>query len=64
MTGMDENGKKPAKTGKTGSREARLAAALRENLRRRKAQERGRGTRLEPEHGQSPLESPQGDENH
>jgi hypothetical protein len=27
---------------KTGNREGRLAAALRENLRRRKAQERGR----------------------
>jgi hypothetical protein len=34
--------KKPAKQAKTGSREARLAAALRENLRRRKAQERER----------------------
>jgi hypothetical protein len=28
---------------KSGSRDARLAAALRENLRRRKAQERARG---------------------
>jgi hypothetical protein len=34
--------KKPAKQGKSGAREARLAAALRENLRRRKAQERAR----------------------
>jgi hypothetical protein len=34
--------KKPAKQAKTASREARLAAALRENLRRRKAQERER----------------------
>ena len=34
--------KKPAKQAKTGSREARLAAALRENLRRRKAQEKAR----------------------
>jgi hypothetical protein len=33
---------KPAKQAKTGSREARLAAALRENLRRRKAQEKAR----------------------
>jgi hypothetical protein len=39
---------------KTGGREARLAAALRANLRRRKAQERGRdagegcGTRTKP----------------
>jgi len=33
----------PAK--KSGGRDQRLAAALRENLRRRKLQERGRGTR-------------------
>jgi hypothetical protein len=33
---------KPAKQAKTGSRDARLAAALRENLRRRKAQEKER----------------------
>jgi hypothetical protein len=39
MTHMGENGKK---TNKSGSRSERLAAALRENLRRRKAQERGR----------------------
>jgi hypothetical protein len=45
MTGSDDNGKNPAKLGKSvqpGSRDARLAAALRENLRRRKMQERGR----------------------
>lgn len=41
MTG-DENGKKPKKSSLTNGRDARLAAALRENLRRRKAQERGR----------------------
>ncbi|MDO9412652.1 MAG: hypothetical protein Q7T81_08780 [Pseudolabrys sp.] len=46
MTG-DENGKKQKKTSKPNSREARLAAALRENLRRRKAQERGRGAQEE-----------------
>ena len=34
--------KKPAKQAKNGSREQRLAAALRENLRRRKAQEKER----------------------
>jgi len=34
--------KKPAKQAKTGGREARLAAALRENLRRRKTQEKER----------------------
>ena len=42
MTG-DENGKKQKKSSAPNSRDARLAAALRENLRRRKAQERGRG---------------------
>jgi hypothetical protein len=31
------------KSGKSGGRDTRLAAALRENLRRRKAQARGRG---------------------
>jgi hypothetical protein len=39
MTRMGDTDKKPEKT---GSRSKRLAAALRENLRRRKAQERGR----------------------
>jgi hypothetical protein len=34
--------RKSGKTGKSGGREQRLAAALRENLRRRKAQARGR----------------------
>jgi hypothetical protein len=34
--------KKDRKTGNAGSRTGRLAAELRENLRRRKAQERGR----------------------
>jgi len=42
MTGSDEKPKSPAKQTKSGGREARLAAALRENLRRRKAQERQR----------------------
>ena len=37
---QDSGGKKPPRK---GSREERLAAALRENLRRRKAQVRGRG---------------------
>ena len=51
MTGNGDNGKnheKPGKSRQAGSREARLAAALRENLRRRKAQERGRGARIGP----------------
>jgi hypothetical protein len=39
MTRGGENGNKPKKSGARG---ARLAAALRENLRRRKAQERSR----------------------
>jgi hypothetical protein len=43
MTGFDENGRKSNKSGQGSSRDARLAAALRENLRRRKAQERARG---------------------
>lgn len=47
MTGFDENGKKSNKSGQSNSRDARLAAALRENLRRRKAQERGRGSQAE-----------------
>ncbi|MBI1205640.1 MAG: hypothetical protein GC182_24305 [Rhodopseudomonas sp.] len=45
MTGSDSSGENPANPKKSvqpGSREARLAAALRENLRRRKVQERGR----------------------
>ena len=39
----DESGKKQKKSSAPNSRDARLAAALRENLRRRKAQERARG---------------------
>ena len=39
MTRKAEDGKKPTKS---GGRSTRLAAALRENLRRRKAQERQR----------------------
>ncbi len=45
MTGVGENGKNPKKPSAPNSRDARLAAALRENLRRRKAQERGRGSK-------------------
>jgi len=37
------------KTGKSGGRDKRLAAALRENLRRRKAQARGRGAQAASE---------------
>jgi hypothetical protein len=41
---MTRAGGNDTKAGKSGGREKRLAAALRENLRRRKAQARGRGT--------------------
>ena len=54
---QDSGGKKPPRK---GGREERLAAALRENLRRRKAQVRGRGEKEasepaapEPKAGQS-----------
>jgi hypothetical protein len=43
------------KSGKSGGRDKRLAAALRENLRRRKTQARGRGA--QPESG-SRVKSP------
>ena len=46
MARIDEDDKKPKKPKEpkqSGGRSARLAAALRENLRRRKAQERRRG---------------------
>ena len=46
MTRTDDNDKKPKKA---ASRSKRLAAALRENLRRRKAQERGRGVATPPQ---------------
>jgi hypothetical protein len=45
MTRGDDHGK----TKPSGGRGARLAAALRENLRRRKAQERSRGAPETPE---------------
>jgi hypothetical protein len=41
----DSGDKKPPKK---GARDERLAAALRENLRRRKAQVRGRGAEKQP----------------
>lgn len=39
----------PGDKGKSARRNARLKAALRENLRRRKAQERGRGSAAAPD---------------
>ena len=50
MTRMAYNDEKPKKT---GSRSARLAAALRVNLHRRKAQERKRGASVASETGES-----------
>ena len=55
----DESGKKQKKSSAPNSRDARLAAALRENLRRRKAQERARGADERAPGG----EGPSGDEN-
>jgi hypothetical protein len=40
---LRDDDKKPKKPKQPGGRNARLAAALRENLRRRKSQERQRG---------------------
>jgi hypothetical protein len=48
MTRPGKDQDKTRKAPKPAGREARLAAALRENLRRRKAQERGRDTPPEP----------------
>ncbi|MFA6267129.1 MAG: hypothetical protein WC670_15605 [Pseudolabrys sp.] len=42
MTGTDDKGPKAGKDAQNAAREARRAAALRENLKRRKAQLRGR----------------------
>ena len=49
MARSDGDDKKPAKPKQIGGRNARLAAALRENLRRRKAQERQRSDQPAPE---------------
>jgi hypothetical protein len=59
MTHLGEDGKKP---GKSGARDKRLAAALRENLRRRKAQERGRGCATASASPVKPAPAPRGDE--
>jgi hypothetical protein len=55
--------RKPAKQTKPGGREARLAAALRENLRRRKAQERGRDAQAEDGSDRTAGDPASGDEN-
>ncbi|MEI8277391.1 MAG: hypothetical protein WCG00_15490 [Hyphomicrobiales bacterium] len=53
----DESGKKQKKSSAPNSRDARLAAALRENLRRRKAQERARGAEERAPDGKVPTGS-------
>lgn len=66
MTGFDENGKNPKnrkKSSAANSRDARLAAALRENLRRRKAQERRRGAPVEDGGDPATVKPVPGDEN-
>jgi hypothetical protein len=45
----------PANGGGADERKARLARALRDNLRRRKAQQRGRAAPAEPGSGAAPL---------
>jgi hypothetical protein len=56
---MAENGKK---SGKSGGRDDRLAAALRENLRRRKAQERARASAPAPVTSEKPDQEQEDDE--
>jgi hypothetical protein len=63
MMRTNEDGKKPNKSGKSGGRDARLAAALRENLRRRKEQERGRDASPQPGAGSQSGRLLQGDKN-
>jgi hypothetical protein len=57
MTRPDKDHNRPRKP---GSRDQRLAAALRENLRRRKAQERGRGTAAGADGPVKPAQAPDG----
>jgi hypothetical protein len=60
-TGMTKSGETTRKTGKKGAkgnaRSDRLAAALRENLRRRKAQVRQRGQMAAPDADDEPKAS-------
>ena len=58
MTRGNETGKNSRKT---DARSARLAAALRANLRRRKAQERGRGEESAPGEPTRPGPAPNDD---
>jgi hypothetical protein len=61
MTRAGGNDRKSGKSG-GGGRGERLAAALRENLRRRKAQERGRGAQNTPEPRAKPGLAPRDDQ--
>jgi hypothetical protein len=54
---MTKTGETSKKTVKKGSRSDRLAAALRENLRRRKAQVRGRDAASDPSERDEPKSS-------
>ena len=58
MTRGNQTGKKLKKT---DARSARLATALRANLRRRKAQERGRGEESAPSERTTPSPAPNDD---
>jgi len=51
---MSKPGGNERKTGKPGGRDSRLAQALRENLRRRKAQARGRAVEADSTPKQAP----------
>jgi hypothetical protein len=55
MTHVGDNGKNPKKPKQPSRRSHRLAAALRENLRRRKAQDRQRGALSAPEPSAKPI---------
>jgi len=61
MTRRGENDSKGGKSGHSGSRDERLKAALRENLRRRKAQERARSAAPAPEARPKPVPPPRDD---
>ena len=58
--GMTKAGSNDTKPDKKGRRTGRLAAALRENLRRRKAQERQRGQMAAPGPRQMTEDEPKG----
>jgi hypothetical protein len=57
MTGRDDPPPKSAKDAQNAAREARRAAALRENLKRRKAQERAKVRARDAQEAGTPSES-------